>query len=150
MNSNTNSVMEKIKEIVAKGNVSRVLVRKDDKVLLNIPVTVGIVGAVVGLSVAKWATLAAVLATVGFGCVIEIVKDNGEIVNVLSEEDSQKIQEKAADIVGDVKSAIEDFKKSDGIEVDIVVEKDAEEAPAEEAPAEEAPAEKTPEEPKAE
>lgn len=145
MNSNTNSVVEKIKEIVAKGNVSRVLVRKDDKVLLNIPVTVGIVGAVVGLSVAKWATLAVVLATVGFGCVIEIVKDNGEIVNVLSEEDSQKIQEKAADIVGDVKSAIEDFKKSDGIEVNIVVEKDAEEAPAEEAPAEE-----TPEEPKAE
>ena len=145
MNSNTNSIMEKIKEIVAKGNVSRVLVRKDDKVLLNIPVTVGIVGAVVGLSVAKWATLAAVLATVGFGCVIEIVKDNGEIVNVLSEEDSQKIQEKAADIVGDVKSAIEDFKKSDGIEVNIVVEKDAEEAPAEEAPAKE-----TPEEPKAE
>ena len=150
MNSNTNSVMEKIKEIVAKGNVSRVLVRKDDKVLLNIPVTVGIVGAVVGLSVAKWATLAVVLATVGFGCVIEIVKDNGEIVNVLSEEDSQKIQEKAADIVGDVKSAIEDFKKSDGIEVNIVVEKDAEEAPAEEAPAEEAPAKETPEEPKAE
>lgn len=145
MNSNTNSVIEKIKEIVAKGNVSRVLVRKDDKVLLNIPVTVGIVGAVVGLSVAKWAMLAAVLATVGFGCVIEIVKDNGEIVNVLSEEDSQKIQEKAADIVGDVKSAIEDFKKSDGIEVNIVVEKDAEEAPAEEAPAKE-----TPEEPKAE
>ena len=134
MNSNINSVVEKIKEIVAKGNVSRVLVRKDDKVLLNIPVTVGIVGAVVGLSVAKWATLAAVLATVGFGCVIEIVKDNGEIVNVLSEEDSQKIQEKAADIVGDVKSAIEDtFKKDDGIEVDIVVEKDAEEAPAEDA-----------------
>ena len=145
MNSNTNSVMEKIKEIVAKGNVSRVLVRKDDKVLLNIPVTVGIVGAVVGLSVAKWATLAVVLATVGFGCVIEIVKDNGEIVNVLSEEDSQKIQEKAADIVGDVKSAIDDLKKSDGIEVSIVVEKDAEEAPAEEAPAKE-----TPEEPKAE
>ena len=142
--------MEKIKEIVAKGNVSRVLVRKDDKVLLNIPVTVGIVGAVVGLSVATWATLAVVLATVGFGCVIEIVKDNGEIVNVLSEEDSQKIQEKAADIVGDVKSAIEDFKKSDGIEVNIVVEKDAEEAPAEEAPAEEAPAKETPEEPKAE
>ena len=145
MNSNINSVVEKIKEIVAKGNVSRVLVRKGEKVLLDIPVTVGVVGAVVGLTAAKWATLAAVLATVGFGCTIEIVKDNGEIVNVLSEEDSQKIQEKAADIVGDVKSAIEDFKKSDGIEVSIVVEKDAEEAPAEEAPAEE-----TPEEPKAE
>lgn len=145
MNSNINSVVEKIKEIVAKGNVSRVLVRKGEKVLLDIPVTVGVVGAVVGITVAKWATLGAVLATVGFGCTVEIVKDDGEIVNVLSEEDSQKIQEKAADIVGDVKSAIEDFKKSDGIEVSIVVEKDAEEAPAEEAPAEE-----TPEEPKAE
>ena len=145
MNSNINSVVEKIKEIVAKGNVSRVLVRKGEKVLLDIPVTVGVVGAVVGITVAKWATLGAVLATVGFGCTVEIVKDDGEIVNVLSEEDSQKIQEKAADIVGDVKSAIEDFKKSDGIEVNIVVEKDGEEAPAEEAPAKE-----TPEEPKAE
>ena len=113
MNNNLSAALDKIKELVSKGNVSRVLVRKDDKVILNIPVTVGVVGAVVGITAAKWATLAAVLATVGFGCTVEIVKDDGEIVNVLSEEDNQKIHEKASDIVDDVKDVIEDTFKKD-------------------------------------
>lgn len=113
MNNNISAALDKIKEIVSKGNVSRVLVRKGENVILNIPVTVGVVGAVVGITAAKWATLAAVLATVGFGCTVEIVKDDGEIVNVLSEEDNQKIHEKASDIVDDVKDVIEDTFKKD-------------------------------------
>ena len=113
MNNNLSAALDKIKELVSKGNVSRVLVRKDDKVILNIPVTVGVVGAVVGITAAKWATLAAVLATVGFGCTVEIVKDDGEIVNVLTEEDNQKIHDKASDIVEDVKDVIEDTFKKD-------------------------------------
>ncbi len=113
MNNNISAALDKIKEIVSKGNVSRVLVRKGENVILNIPVTVGVVGAVVGITAAKWATLAAVLATVGFGCTVEIVKDDGEIVNVLSEEDNQKIHEKASDIVDDVKDVLEDTFKKD-------------------------------------
>lgn len=113
MNNNISAALDKIKEIVSKGNVSRVIVRKGENVILNIPVTVGVVGAVVGITAAKWATLAAVLATVGFGCTVEIVKDDGEIVNVLSEEDNQKIHEKASDIVDDVKDVIEDTFKKD-------------------------------------
>ena len=113
MNSNISAALDKIKEIVSKGNVSRVIVRRGEKDILNIPVTVGVVGAVVGITAAKWATLAAVLATVGFGCTVEIVKDDGEIVNVLTEEDNQKIHDKAADIVDDVKDVIDDtFKKT--------------------------------------
>ena len=114
MNNNVSAVLDKIKDLVSKGNVSRVLVRRGDKVILDIPVTVGVVGVVVGITAAKWATLAAVLATLGFGCTVEIIKDDGEVVNVVSEEDSQKIQEKAADVVDDVKDAIEDtFGKKD-------------------------------------
>ena len=112
MNNTISAALDKIKELVSKGNVSRIVVRKDDKDILNIPVTVGVVGAVVGITAAKWAMLAAVLATVGFGCTVEIVKNDGEIVNVLSEEDSQKIHDKAADIMDDVKVAIDEtFKK---------------------------------------
>ena len=112
MNNNISAALDKIKELVSKGNVSRIVVRKDDKDILNIPVTVGVVGAVVGITAAKWAMLAAVLATVGFGCTVEIVKNDGEIVNVLSEEDSQKIHDNAADIMDDVKVAIDEtFKK---------------------------------------
>ena len=70
-------------------------------------ICVGVVGAVVGITAAKWAMLAAVLATVGFGCTVEIIKNDGEIVNVLTEEDNQKIHDKAADIMDDVKDAID-------------------------------------------
>lgn len=113
MNINTNAALDKIKELVNKGNVSRVVIRKGEKVILNVPVTVGVVGAVVGITAAKWAMLAAALATVGFGCTVEVIKDDGEIVNVLSEEDSQKIQNKTTEIVEDVKDVIEDTFKKD-------------------------------------
>ena len=99
------TAVEKIKELVSKGNVSRIVVRKDDKDILNIPVTVGVVGAVVGITAAKWALLAAVLGTVGFGCSVEIVKDDGEVLNVVSEEDSQKAKDTAAGVIQDVKEA---------------------------------------------
>ena len=126
MNSNISAALDKIKELVAKGNVSRIQVRKEDKTILNVPVTVGVVGAVVGVTAAKWATLAAVLATVGFGCTVEIIKNDGEIVNVLSEEDSQKIRSKANDIVEDVKDVINDtFKKdekTETVEAEVVEE----------------------------
>ena len=107
------SIIEKVKELVKKGNVSHIVVRRNADVILNIPVNVGVVGGVVALAAAKWVLLASVLATVGFGCTVEIVKDDGEIVNVVSEENNQKVRAKAADIVGGVKSAIgEKFSKA--------------------------------------
>ena len=99
------TAVEKIKELVRKGNVSKIVVRRKGEVLLSIPVNVGIVGAVVGITAAKWAILAAALATVGFGCSVEIVKDDGEVVNVVTEEDTQKAKDTAAGVIQDVKEA---------------------------------------------
>ena len=95
----------KIKELVRKGNVSKIVVRRKGEVLLSIPVNVGVVGAVIGLTAAKWAVLAAVLGTVGFGCSVEIVKDDGEVLNVVTEEDTQKAKDTAAGVIQDVKEA---------------------------------------------
>ena len=99
------NVINQIKELVRKGNVSKIVVRRKGEVLLSIPVNVGVVGAVIGLTAAKWAVLAAVLGTVGFGCSVEIVKDDGEVVNVVTEEDSQKAKDTAAGVIQDVKEA---------------------------------------------
>ena len=99
------TVIEKIKDLVKKGNVSKIIVRRRGEVLLSIPVNVGVVGAVVGLAAAKWAVLAAVLGTVGFGCTVEILKDDGDIVNVVSEEDTQKAKDTAVGVFQDVKDA---------------------------------------------
>ncbi len=102
------NVLDQIKELVRKGNVSRILVRREGKTILDIPVNVGVVGAVVGLAAAKWVLLASVLATIGFGCTVEVIKDTGEVVNVMTEDDSEAIRSKAADVVENVKDTIEE------------------------------------------
>ena len=98
-----NDVMNKLKDLVRKGNVSRILVCKDGKELVNIPVNVGIVGGVVGLAAAKWVVIAAVLATVGFGCTVQVIKEDGEITDVFNKEQAEKARSKATEIVEDVK-----------------------------------------------
>ena len=135
------ATIEKVKELVKRGNVSRIVVRRKDKEILNIPVNVGVVGAAVGLAVAKWVLLASVLATVGFGCVVEIIKADGDVVNVVDEESSKKVRDFAADTFEKVKEAIPvsinvDVKHDN---FDKVVDADAEEiqsAPADDSPSE--------------
>ena len=121
------SVIDKIKELVKKGNVSRIIVCRKGEQLLNIPVSVGAVGAVVGLAAAKWVTLAAVLATIGLGCTVEVIKSDGGIVNVMDEESSQKMRSFAADAVEKVKGNI-----PVSISVDIKRDDDAVDAQVEE------------------
>ena len=105
-NNNVNDIMLKLKELVKKGNVSRIVISKDDKELVNIPVNVGIVGGVVGLAAAKWVVIAAVLATVGFGCAVQVVKEDGEITDVFGKEQADKARAKASEIVEDVKEKL--------------------------------------------
>ncbi len=98
--------IDKIKDLIRKGNVSRIVIRRKDKEILNLPVNVAAVGAVVGLAAAKWAVLAAALATVGFGCTVEVVKTDGAVVNVLDDEKNQKVRNFATDAVEKVKENI--------------------------------------------
>ena len=122
------NTIEKLKELVQKGNVSRIVVKRNGESVLNIPVNVGVVGAAIGLAAAKWALLAAVLATIGFGCTVEIVKADGNIVNVMDEESNQKVRDFATETVEKVKESIPvsinvDVKK----EFEDVVDADVEE-----------------------
>ena len=100
------SIMERIKELIRKGSVSRVLIKRNGNPVLNFPVNAGVLGVAVGLTSAKWALLAAVLATLGFGCTVEVVKEDGSIVNVLDEEKGRKVRDLAANTVEKVKDSI--------------------------------------------
>lgn len=131
------NIINKIKELVQKGNVSRIVVCRKGQQILNIPVSVGAVGAVVGLAAAKWALLAAVLATIGFGCTVEVIKSDGAIVNVMDEESNQKVREFASDAVEKVKENIPisinvDIKheNSDAIDAEIQEASETEEVPS--------------------
>ena len=109
-----NEILEQLKALVNKGNVSRILICKDDKELVNVPVNVGIVGGVVGLAASKWIVIAAVLATVGFGCTVHVIKEDGEIADVYGKEAVQKTRS----VVEDVKEKLnldEVMEKASGI-----------------------------------
>lgn len=74
----TNDLLEKVKALVKEGNVNKIRVRRDDKVLLSVPVNVGIVGGLVGLTAAPWwGILAAAAAAYGFDVKFELLKDDG-------------------------------------------------------------------------
>lgn len=107
------SVIEKIKELIAKGNVSRIVIKsKDGNELVNIPVNAGVVGGVVMLSAAKWVLIAGALATVAAGCTVEVIKENHEIISVVKPEDGEKVKSAAAAIAGEVKDRVVDFASS--------------------------------------
>lgn len=112
--------LEKIKELIRKGSVSRILIKRNGNQILNFPVNAGILGAAVGLTSAKWALFAAVLATLGFGCTVEVLKEDGSIVNVLDEARGQKVHDFAVD-------AVEKVKESIPVTISVDVKRDCEE-----------------------
>ena len=69
--------VDKIKAKVKEGNVDKIQISKDGDIVLSLPVNIGIVGGIIGLAAAPWAFIAATIATLGFGCKIEIVKKDG-------------------------------------------------------------------------
>ena len=83
----TDDVLEKIKAVVKEGNVNKIRVKRDDKVLLTVPVNAGIAGGLVGLAVAPWwGVLAAAAAAYGLNCKFELIKDDGSSTDIGGEE----------------------------------------------------------------
>ncbi len=81
--SKTDDLLEKVKAVVKEGNVNKIRVKKDNKVLLTVPVNVGIVGGLVGLAAAPWwGILAAAAAAYGFDVKFEIVKEDGSVTDI--------------------------------------------------------------------
>jgi len=104
------TITSKLKELVAKGNVSRIIIRaKNGSELLNVPVNVGVVGGVVMLAAAKWVLIIGTLTTVAVGCTVEVVKTNNEIVNVVKPEDGEKLRNTAVKVAEDVKNKVLDM-----------------------------------------
>ncbi len=72
------ALFSSIKELVKKGNVAKIQVKRDGELVLNVPVNAGIVGVVI----APLASIVAVVAAFGFKCTIEVIKDDGTIIDV--------------------------------------------------------------------
>jgi len=90
-----------IKELVKKGNVSRIQVKKDGEIILNVPVNAGLLGVVI----APIASVVGVVAAFGFKCVIEVVRTDGTIIDVSDAvtEAMGTVAEKGSAVVGEMK-----------------------------------------------
>ncbi|MCI8630814.1 MAG: DUF4342 domain-containing protein [Firmicutes bacterium] len=97
----TSAVIDKLKEIVRKGNVSKILIKKNDELILNLPLNVGIVGAVI----APFAMIAGVIAALGTRCKVEVVKEDGSIIDVssMASDAAEYAVEKGSEIAEEVK-----------------------------------------------
>lgn len=71
-------VFAKMKEIVDKGNVTKILVKKGNKTIVNFPLTAGVIGAVL----VPWGAILGIVAALGAQCDIEFVDDKGELIDL--------------------------------------------------------------------
>ncbi len=81
-----NEIVEKLKALVKEGNVTRIRIRKDDNIILNLPMTLGVVGTVLGIAAAPWAVIIATIGTIGLNCTVEVEKKDGSITIIHGKE----------------------------------------------------------------
>lgn len=100
-----------LKNIIEKGNVSRIKVKKDDTTLVDVPVNAGIAAAVIGVIVPPILAFG-VIATVATKLTIEITKCDGsvEVVNKYVEKVAGEVKDKAYEFAGIVKDKFKNTK----------------------------------------
>ena len=69
-----------VEELKSAAGVTFIRIRKNDTVVLNLPMTVGIIGTVLGLAAAPWAVILATITTIGLKCTVEVEKKDGSII----------------------------------------------------------------------
>ena len=112
--NNTTETIEEfkvwLKELINKGNISRIRVSKDEKVLVDVPVNAGIAAGITSIiipPILAFVVVAAVVTQV----TIEITKSDGnvEVVNKYITKTVNDVKEKAADLTEKVKEKFEDI-----------------------------------------
>ncbi|MBN2898632.1 MAG: DUF4342 domain-containing protein [Clostridia bacterium] len=109
-----------LKDTIKKGNVTRITLEKNGKVVVDIPILAGLVGALIFTP----ATVASILAALVAGCDLKIIKDDGEIIDVkeYTENKVDKVKDKFArekekhTVAGD-----DDFLEEDELEEEDVI-----------------------------
>lgn len=96
-----NEAVDKLKGIVKSGNVNRIRVKKDEYVILDIPVTAGAISAVVVPQLTAIGTAVALLSK----CTIEVERPNKQTINV-----TEAITNTADDIASKIKNVADDLK----------------------------------------
>lgn len=105
------TMKQEISELIRKSNVVRIIIEKNGKIIMNIPITVGVVGAVFAPILTLIGLSASVLAK--YRIKIENEED-GKIIDLgeLSEEKINVLKEMISNAAKDVKEAVDKKNKS--------------------------------------
>jgi hypothetical protein len=93
-----------IKGVVRKGNVTRIKIKKEDKIILDIPVSAGIAVTGIAYIIATPLLALGILSAVVSKVTIEITKEDGsvEVVNKIIRNTVDEVKEKFDDITEDM------------------------------------------------
>ena len=104
-----------MREMINKGNVNRIRIKKDEKVLIDIPVTAG---AAAMLTALIWPPILAVglITAVVTKLTIEIIKSDGtvEVVNTAFKNTMDDVKDKFTETAEDLKDKFKGKGKSEG------------------------------------
>lgn len=100
-----------IKQIVEKGNVARIKIKKDDAELIDIPVNAGIAAGVVAIAIPP-ILAAGVIAAIATKITIEVTKEDGsiEVINTQVSKVANDVKNKANDFADMVISKVNEMK----------------------------------------
>lgn len=118
-------IKEQAKELLKKSSVIRVIIDKNDKVIMNIPLTAG----VVGVALLPIYTLVGLSAAVIGKCRIKIQnEDDGNVVDLgeLNEEKLNMLKQMLVNTAKEVKDVVVDPKKDDKDITDELINEDDE------------------------
>lgn len=105
-----------LKKTIKKGNVSRIKVKKDDKVLLDVPVNAGVAAGVIALFSPTLLVIlgAGAVAAVLTKLTVEITKSDGtvEVVNKVIKNTANTVKEKVSNMASDVKEKVDNMKNN--------------------------------------
>lgn len=111
--------MQWMRELINKGNITRIKIKRDDKVLVDVPVNAGIAAGVIAViwpPIMGLGILTAVIAKV----TVEITKADGsvEVVNKIIKSKVDVAKEKFSDVTSNVKTKFENKTSNEGINSD--------------------------------
>lgn len=103
---NTDEIKEQVLQLIKKSNVIRIIVEKNDKTVLNIPLTVGVVGVIVGPMLSLLSLSAAVISKSKIKISNE---DEGTVIDLgeFSEDKFQVIKDMVANTAKDMKDVVD-------------------------------------------
>ncbi len=117
-----NEIMETLKSLVKKGNLTRITLEKEGKSAVDIPIVAGALGAVFFTP----ATVAAILASLVAGYQLKIVKDDGSVIDIkdMTEDTLQNVKNRVDEIKTRLSKTKEEeegetLSEEEGIEVEI-------------------------------